>query len=165
MSEDHFYHDLNRLITKFQILERIKLSIQFHFHPESHLCKSVYFSNLLFKDFFYYMIDKTKRIFMKRTHLKQLFHILFYILLLCVLKGFVNNSGELNLTYFSGTKCNPINESYQQFQVEINGIKYPKHVSLHLNKSIDFRSSPTDSIQIIRIASNFNNFMNIVTIQ
>ena len=76
---------------------------------------------------------------MKRTHLKQLFHILFYILLLCVLKGFVNNSGELNLTYFSGTKCNPINESYQQFQVEINGITYPKHVSLHLNKSIDFK--------------------------
>ena len=34
--------------------------------------------------------------------------------------------------------CNPINKAYVPYQIKINNSSYPKHVSLHLNKSINF---------------------------
>ncbi len=34
--------------------------------------------------------------------------------------------------------CNPLNEGYVPFEIKINNTSYPKHVNLHLNRSINF---------------------------
>jgi hypothetical protein len=52
--------------------------------------------------------------------------------------------------------CNPIDEEYVPFKIKINGTTYPRHVSLHLNKSINFKClNKAEKLKSILIWSDF----------
>ena len=50
----------------------------------------------------------------------------------------LNKNGRF-YSQLNAIQCNPINDFYKQYTIQIDGHTYPKHLNLHTNKSINFK--------------------------
>ncbi len=95
--------------------------------------------------------------------MKKILILLFYLISLVSINIYFYsiylNGSQLSSKAYLNVKCNPINKSYKQFRVTLDGHTYPKHLNLHTNKSIDFEC--LNSSKKLKLILLWNKFWNI----